>query len=134
MDSFLNTDKRLIIIGGDYLKCSIRVRIPKCFGYTWHFVRIKLEFVRLHNPVFNFYEVYFCLCLRTPEIDFRITLAISVVFHTLTEHHIFLQCTCIGTEIDRRKIADNGIADAIVVEIYLAIMPQFRPQVAAIGR
>lgn len=130
----INTNERRIVIRSNDLVRSLWIGICKGLGGRGEFLGIELELESLHHSVLYLHEVNLRLGLGAPEIQMRITLSVGVVLNALAQHHVLPQRSDIGTKVEGCEIADDGVSDAVVVEVYLAIVSQLSAQVPTIGR
>jgi hypothetical protein len=97
--------------------------LPSCF-------RISLKFKTADRSVPFFYIVNLLLLFGAPKVMVAKNAIIAVVFYPLTYQKIFPQSANIVPELNRVKILDECIADAIVVKVNLTVGFNFIAKIA----
>ena len=91
------------------------------------------EFVGVESSVVVLNVIQFLLLLCPPKVAFPIEGVVSIVFHPFADKEVFPQSPCVGSEVQRLVVAEQGVAHPIVIKVYLAAFFQFGSYVAAEG-
>ena len=95
------------------------------------FVEIPFEFKGMVHAVAEFDVVDFLLLGSPPEIDIAVQLVVRQYFAPFADHEIFPQSSNIRSQRRLFEITDNGVADADIEKVNLAVASDFIAYIAA---
>ena len=132
----MSVDKELQVVVGRYRRerCHI-VAFSENLGHSrlgcGTLVPFQFKGIDLSVAVLDI--VNLLLLSSAPEIGFRMAVCVVIGFYALADEEILPQCTHILAKVERRKILQDGIANAVVVEIDFLTALQLGADVAIVG-
>lgn len=95
------------------------------------FSAAPFELVGVQYPVVILNVVHPLLLLCAPEMAFAIECIVGVAFHTFADKVVLPECPCVIAQTQRFVIAQYGVSDTIIIEIYFTTFFQFGTHVSA---